>query len=97
MTGSLFQRPFGRLAVTSEAHLAWLVIYIHLNPQTHGMVDDFRSWRYSSYRALESWGTTRLQRDEVLAWFGGTSAFEWAHQLGQDKDPATSLVAADIE
>ena len=32
-TGSLFQNPFGRAEVTSDAHLLWLVVYIHLNPQ----------------------------------------------------------------
>jgi len=47
-TGTLFQRPFGRIKVTSDAHFIWLVIYIHQNPRKHGFVDDFRIWPHSS-------------------------------------------------
>ncbi len=48
-TGSLFQKPFGRVLVTDHAHLLYLVRYIHYNPQKHGFVDDYRKWPYSSY------------------------------------------------
>ena len=69
-TGALFQRPFGRIEVTSEAYFSRLVIYIHQNPQKHSFVADFRDWPYSSYHALLSAKPTHLRRDEVLAWFG---------------------------
>ena len=78
-TGSLFQNPFGRVEVASEVHLVWLVMYIHHNPQKHGLVDDFRSWSYSSYLALLSTKPTHLKRDDVLAWFGGVDSFEVSH------------------
>jgi REP element-mobilizing transposase RayT len=32
-TGALFQRPFGRVCVTSDQHFIRLVTYIHRNPQ----------------------------------------------------------------
>jgi REP element-mobilizing transposase RayT len=48
-TGSLFQHPFGRVAVHSQTHLLQLVRYIHINPQKHGLIDDFRVWPYSSW------------------------------------------------
>lgn len=41
-TGSLFQKPFRRIQVTAQAHLIHLVAYIHLNPQKHGLIDDYR-------------------------------------------------------
>jgi putative transposase len=41
-SGSLFQRPFGRVPVTSDVYLSHLVLYIHHNPQKHGLIDDFR-------------------------------------------------------
>jgi hypothetical protein len=69
-TGSLFQHPFGRLPVTSERYFAALVHYIHYNPQKHGLVDDFRQWRYSSYSALISDKPTQLERSAVLSWLG---------------------------
>jgi len=46
-TGALFQRPFGRIQVTSNTHLRHLVSYIHQNPQKHNFVDDLRDWPYS--------------------------------------------------
>ena len=79
-TGSLFQNPFGRIEVASDAYFIWLVIYIHQNPQKHGLVDDFRAWPHSSYRTLLSTKPTRLERDDVLAWFDGVDNFVVLHQ-----------------
>jgi hypothetical protein len=45
-TGSLFEHPFGRKLVTSDAHFTHLITYIHRNPQKHGLVDDFQTWRH---------------------------------------------------
>ncbi len=79
-SGALFQRPFGRVRITSDAQLSWLVTYIHHNPQKHRFAVDFRTWPYSSYHAHLSSKTTRPERDEVLAWFQGVSAFRQAHE-----------------
>ena len=78
-TGSLFEHPFGRIEVTTETYLRNLVVYIHQNPQRHGLVADFRLWRYSSYDALRSEKQTRLKRDDVLAWFTNRQIFEDVH------------------
>jgi len=78
-TGSLFQNPFGRIEVASDAYFIWLVMYIHQNPQKHGFVDDFRTWPYSSYQTLLSTKPTRLERDDVLAWFDGVDNFVALH------------------
>jgi hypothetical protein len=83
-TGTLFQRPFGRIEVTSDAHFAWLVVYIHRNAQKHGFVDDFRAWPYSSYHAHLSEQPTRLDREEVLGWFDGAQGFTIAHRQQPD-------------
>jgi REP element-mobilizing transposase RayT len=79
-TGSLFQRPFGRSLVDSDAYLTWLIAYIHQNPQKHGIADDYRTWDYSSYNALRSDRPTRLRREEVLAWFDGPCGFVTFHE-----------------
>lgn len=78
-TGSLFQHPFGRLPVTSDAQFFNAVRYIHQNPQKHKFVDDFREWKYSSYGALLSEKSTRLQREAVLDWFGDRKQFLILH------------------
>ena len=95
--GRLFQNPFGRVMVTSDAHFQGLIAYIHQNPQKHGLVDDFREWPYSSYHALLSTKPTRLRRDEVLAWFVGRAGFEGTHEGFVDERRVAPLVPADFD
>ncbi len=78
-TGTLFERPFERIEVTSDAHFTLLVTYIHQNPQLHRFVTDFRDWIYSSYHADLSDKPARVKRQDVLAWFDGAENLETAH------------------
>jgi hypothetical protein len=78
-TGTLFQRPFGRIEVTLDRYFRRLVLYIHQNPQKHGFVQDFREWPYSSYHTLLSLKQTLLQRDAVIAWFATKGGFHFSH------------------
>ena len=96
-TGSLFEHPFGRVEVTSDAYLIWLVIYIHQNPQKHGFVDDFRTWPYSSYRTFLSTKPTRLKRGDVLAWFDCVDCFETSHQQEVPAHKIARLVPEDFD
>jgi len=99
-TGSLFQKRFGRILVTSPRYFECLVHYIHFNPQKHGFVADFREYPYSSYRAMLSDKPTRLKREQVLEWFGGKAAFEQAHRdlPGlQDLAGLESIIGADAD
>ncbi|MEM7118049.1 MAG: hypothetical protein AAF614_36805 [Chloroflexota bacterium] len=94
-TGSLFQKNFKRKSVNHRRYFANLVTYIHQNPQKHGLVADFRVWPWSSYSAMLSQQTTRLQRDNVLAWFEGEAAFIEAHELVADEVVIESLITGD--
>jgi len=85
-TGSLFQNPFGRSLVPDNTYLVGLIIYIHWNPQKHGLIGDFRHWPHSSYRTLLSSRPTRLKRDDVLAWFGDRQTFQAGH-MREPEDP----------
>ena len=96
-TGTLFQRPFGRIEVTSDSYFMQLVTYIHQNPQKHGFVNDFRTWPYSSYQALLSTKPTRLQRDDVLTWFQGVDHFEDVHRYEVDERKIAPLVPDDFD
>jgi len=78
-TGSLFQKRFGRIPVTSDGYFTALVRYIHFNPQKHGF-GDFREYPYSSYQTMLSDKATRLKRDVVLEWFGDRAAFIGFHE-----------------
>jgi REP element-mobilizing transposase RayT len=94
-TGSLFQKPFGRVLLKSNAHLLHLIMYIHQNPQKHGLVDDFRDWPYSSYGILFEDRETRLMRDVVMELFGGAEGVEPAHLRGPDLKQIVGLVGDD--
>jgi len=94
-TGSLFQHHFGRVPVTSDRYFLVLIHYIHNNPQKHGFVKDFREWPYSSYRALVSDKPTKLERDIVLGWFGGTQALERFHTQLADESTISPFIGDD--
>jgi putative transposase len=96
-TGSLFEHPFERIEVTSEQYLLRLISYIHHNPQTHGLIADFRAWPYSSYHALCAPQPTRLCRDDVLAWFGGPAQVGAAHQIVGVDPSLASLLLEDLD
>lgn len=94
-TGSLFQHPFGRIPVTTESYLLNLVHYIHFNPQKHGFVQDFREYPYSSFHVLVSNKFTRLQRAEVIEWFGSQEEFQTFHAEFHDDNPIRGYIGDD--
>jgi REP element-mobilizing transposase RayT len=89
-TGALFQRPFGRLPVTTDGYFAHLMVYIHQNPQKHGFVDDYRDWPYTSYNALCGTMPTRLARADALDYLGGRAGFDMAHRADLTREEHAS-------
>lgn len=85
-TGNLFDLPFRRIEVTTDAYFSTLVNYIHKNPQMHGFVKDFREYPHSSYCTLLSDKETHLFRQEVLNWFGGREGFREFHAESKRPD-----------
>jgi len=67
--GSLFEKPFRRIEVSSTQYLANLVFYIHANPQLHGLCDDFRHYPWSSYDRILKTKPSKLCKKEVIEWF----------------------------
>ena len=94
---SLFEHPFRRVAVASDAHFSQLVVYIHRNPQKHGLVQDFREWRHSSYPAHLASGPTRVQRETVLAWFDGPQGYIHAHEVDAADPSIGPLIEDDCD
>lgn len=78
-TGCLFERPFGRRLVLSRDYFRRLVLYIHLNPQSHGLVSSFADWPHSSYPGYARGGDHLLKRATVVGLFGGRSQFADLH------------------
>ena len=79
-TGNLFHRPFKRLNVDKESHFTQTIIYIHANPFNHKICRDFMDYNWSSWKSLISVNPTKLCRQEVLDWFGGTESFIEIHK-----------------
>lgn len=78
--GNLFHRPFKRVEVESDLHLSRAVVYIHINAQKHGMVDDFRDYPWSSWNTIIRNEPSNLLRNELIELFGGEESFIRAHE-----------------
>jgi REP element-mobilizing transposase RayT len=85
-TGSLFERPFHRISVETEAYLQTLVVYIHQNPVRHGFVSSCGDYPWSSYQSILSTKPTGVEREAVLEWFGGRENFVAMHRRMVDLD-----------
>lgn len=80
-TVTLFEEPYRRIEVKSDAYFSQLIAYIHQNPQLHGFVNDFRDYPHSSYHGLLETKTSKLKREEVLEWFGNAKLYVDFHEL----------------
>jgi len=79
-TGALFETPFKRIEVNNDSYFSALIAYIHRNPETHGIIDDFREYPYSSYHAMLQEKTSKINRKEVMEWFGNGASFVKSHK-----------------
>ena len=82
-SGALFETPFKRIEVQNEAYFSKLVSYIHQNPQKHGIIADFKDYPHSSYWShLSTTKQSKLERTDVLDWFGGDKQYQYFHNDG---------------
>lgn len=77
--GGLFQRPFRRSIIESEAHLQHAIVYVHANVQRHGLLRDFRTHPHHSYHAILQKDSTFIDAEAVLHFFGGINQFVSNH------------------
>ena len=91
-TGSLFEKPFKRLEISSTRQLANLVHYIHTNPQKHGIIDDFRQYPWSSYTRIIRDRPSKLKKEEVLNWFSTKENYVNYHSRTIDLDELKDMI-----
>lgn len=91
-TGSLFEKSFHRIPITSDKYFQSLVVYIHRNPVHHGFTDDFRDYPWSSYGSIMSDKPTKLKRSEVLEWFDNRKNFNHCHSILSDFDSVSHFI-----
>ena len=84
-TGSLFQEHLHRKRVEDDEYLTQLIAYVHLNPVKHEFAGDFKSYRYSSYKAYVSEKPTNVSCGHVMCLFGDKANFEYWHNLNKLK------------
>ncbi|NJC27750.1 transposase [Neolewinella antarctica] len=76
----LFEARFERKEVDSLRYLLDLIVYQHRNPRKHGVVDDYRSYFWTSYQEFANpLVTCHVAKELTLAKFGGPQAFFAAH------------------
>ena len=92
-TGSLFEKPFRRRHIESEIYLKNLILYIHQNPQNHGIVDDFKVYKFSSYSDYINDKKSLISdaRTEVINLFHDIENFISVHQDKIDNDVSLDL------
>ncbi len=74
-TGSLMQKAFRRKRIGSLDYLKRCATYIHHNVIHHGYAYHYEVYPWSSYSTIISDGNTKLNRNELLSWFGGKDEF----------------------
>lgn len=89
--GRLFLQPFKRILVEEEEDIIYLIYYMHRNPIHHGYTDDYEKWKYSSYQSCISNKSTKLNREEVLSFFGSTKDFISFHNENKTKKGSKKL------
>ncbi|MEO6682984.1 MAG: hypothetical protein ABIN48_09165 [Ginsengibacter sp.] len=77
--GNLFYKPFKRIEIIPESQFTSTMVYIHANALKHGLVNDFRKHKWSSWHSMISSKPTKLVREEVWDWFGNKEVFIKTH------------------
>ncbi len=79
-TGTLWEGRFKRKIVEDDNYLKRLIAYIHLNPEFHQFVDDFRKYKYSSYWKILSNSQSFLPKQKIINLFDGRNQFVRFHE-----------------
>ncbi len=89
-TGSLFIRNFKRILLEDDDHLKYLFFYIHYNPAKHGISNNFKEYKFSSYEAYFSKKQTKVAKTHGLELFDGLEGFlNFHNHFHDEKDNLT--------
>ncbi len=77
--GTLFERPFRRKLVDSEAYRNRLLVYVHNNPVIHGFCRHPLEYSWTSYINYMKDNPSEMQREVIEDWFGGKANFKYMH------------------
>ena len=94
-TGTLFQTPFKRALVDSPQYFAHLISYIHANPQLHGLVSNYKDWRWSSFHRILIDKPSKLRKEEVISWFGNKELYKKFHEENRSYQEIKHIIFED--
>ena len=83
-TGNLFEPKFKRLEIDDEDYLKFVIFYVHNNPERHGVCGDYKSYYFSSYKALSSNASTKINKSLVYDIYGDRDNLENYHKTVHD-------------
>lgn len=89
--GNLFDPKYKRLEINNQDYLEYAIFYVHCNPEKHGIISNFKNYRFSSYKALAGAGKTNIDRDFVYDIFGGRDDFINYHNGWHDEREAVIM------
>ena len=90
-TGSLFDKNFKRLEITEQEYLQYVIFYVHYNPEKHGLTNDFKNFRFSSYLTFLSKQKTGISRNLVFELFDGKDVFLNYHNVIHEEREAVII------
>jgi REP element-mobilizing transposase RayT len=90
-TGSLFTRNFKRKLLDDDDHLKYLFFYIHYNPVKHGVFNNFKEYKFSSYKTYLSEKPTGIARNHGWELFDGIEGFSSFHNYFHEEKDSLNL------
>lgn len=82
--GNLFYKNFKRIEIENDEQYRNTMVYIHTNPVKHGIVDDFSTYKWSSWGEYTKKRHSTINREFVYEIFGSKKQFIEAHYTHQD-------------
>ena len=86
--GNLFDPKYKRLQINDQDYLKYAIFYTNYNPEKHGIIDDFKKYRYSSFQAIIGKNKTKINRELVFELFGDENSFLNYHTVMHDERDA---------
>ncbi|MBC3758420.1 oxygen-dependent coproporphyrinogen oxidase [Hyunsoonleella sp. SJ7] len=84
-TGALFERPYKRIRIDDEDYLKNLIVYIHKNPENHGIVKNFENYRFTSFHDFANQGfPASSEQNYILDLFENIENFKFVHKTNPD-------------
>jgi putative transposase len=84
--GALFMHNFKYKSVDTTAYLRNAIVYIHRNPEKHGLVRSVDEWEWSSLNAIRLGDSSVFSTGKLMTFFDSNEQFLFLHEVVTDID-----------